>query len=514
MVSFNRVPADSLVPFTFVEFDNSNAAGDRLQAQPYKILVVGQQFTGTGRKDPLKIHRISSEAQAIDYFGPGSMLAQMAYGLFENNKQTEAFFVGLEDASGSVAATGVMSITGLATASGTLSCYIGGKAYNVAVNGRTIPAGPGGNPPALNPDTAKVVATKLAAAIQADPERIVDAAVDATIDTKVNLTARHKGLAGNSIDVQFNFFSSETFPAGIRAEVETEMSGGTVNPDISQIVNVLDDTHYNVIAFPYTDKANLDAIDNELEDRFGPVRQLDGHAFTASSLKTVSELTTAFGDKTGTNGFFANSKQYSILSALDSPTAPWVWAAATAGVNALYAQIDPARPYQTLRIRGVLAGKTQLRLEERNVLLKNGISTFLTGNQQIAIERLITTMRENAFGALDRSYLDVNTKQTLSFIRFSFRTHFQTKFPRHKLADDGTRFATGQAVLTPKTAKAEAISLFKRWELAGLVEGAEKFKAGLIVERSPNDPNRLDFLLAPDLMNQLRVNAAQIGFIL
>ena len=35
-----------------------------------------------------------------------------------------------------------------------------------------------------------------------------------------------------------------------------------------------------------------------------------------------------------------------------------------------------------------------------------------------------------------------------------------------------------------------------------------------MVERNEGDPNRLDFLLPPDLVNQLRVIAASISFTL
>lgn len=515
MVSFNSVPADSLVPFTYVEFDNSNASGNRLQTLPYKVLVIGQQFTGAGRKDPLKIHRVIDEAQATQYFGAGSMLADMAAGLFKNNKQNEAFFIGLNDHPSGVSAVGAISIFGeKALETSVLSLYIAGRPYKVAVNGRTIPAADG--VAQLLPDTPEVIAAKLVEAINADPYRIVDALIDSDNPGRLIVTARHKGDAGNHIDLRFSYYSSETMPEGISGTIES-MTGGRENPDISKIIPILDDTHYNVIAFPYTDEANLKIIDEELEDRFGPSRQLDSHVFCASNLKTISELTTKFSNESPTTdkqGFFANSKQYSILSVLDSPTPPWVWAAATAGVNAFHAELDPARPYQTLEVKGVMIGNTRLRLSERNILLKNGISTFLLGRGKAAIERLITTFRKNALGAIDRSYLDCNTKQTLSFLRFSFRNHFQTKFPRHKLASDGVRVAPGQPVLTPKTAKAEAISLFRRWEYAGLVEGAGEFKKGLIVERSGTDPNRLNFLLTPDLMNQLRVNAVKIGFIL
>jgi phage tail sheath gpL-like len=37
-----------------------------------------------------------------------------------------------------------------------------------------------------------------------------------------------------------------------------------------------------------------------------------------------------------------------------------------------------------------------------------------------------------------------------------------------------------------------------------LVENLTEFKNHLIVERDPNDPNRLNVLYPPDLINQLR----------
>ena len=68
--------------------------------------------------------------------------------------------------------------------------------------------------------------------------------------------------------------------------------------------------------------------------------------------------------------------------------------------------------------------------------------------------------------------------------------------------------------MTPKVAKAETINIFKAWELLGLVEGIDQFKNDLIIERSITDVNRLDVLLPPDLVNQFRVGAVKIGFLL
>ena len=60
--------------------------------------------------------------------------------------------------------------------------------------------------------------------------------------------------------------------------------------------------------------------------------------------------------------------------------------------------------------------------------------------------------------------------------------------------------------------KAEAIAKFREWEDLGLVENIDDFKANLIAERNVSDPIRLDMLLPPDLVNQLRIVANKIQF--
>ena len=126
----------------------------------------------------------------------------------------------------------------------------------------------------------------------------------------------------------------------------------------------------------------------------------------------------------------------------------------------------------------------------------------------------MTTYQKNAYGAPDTAYLDVNTVLTLGYLRYDMRTFWLNKYPRHKLANDGTRYGAGQAIMTPKVAKAEVVNRFRMWEEQGLVEGFDQFKDDLIVERNGSDPNRLDILMSPDLVNQLRVTGVQIAFLL
>ena len=87
-----------------------------------------------------------------------------------------------------------------------------------------------------------------------------------------------------------------------------------------------------------------------------------------------------------------------------------------------------------------------------------------------------------------------------------------SKFPRHKLADDGTRFGPGQAIVTPKIIKAELVAEYAVDEFLGLVENAAAFQSHLIVERDATDPNRVNVLYPPNLIGQLRIFAVLAQF--
>lgn len=344
----------------------------------------------------------------------------------------------------------------------------------------------------------------MAAAINAATTLPVTAAVDGVDDSKVNITAKNKGEAGNSIDLRLNYFGEATAP-GLGVTV-TAMSAGANNPDLTDGIAALGDEWFQVWALPYTDAANLAAVDTELASRNGPLREIEAWAFAAAS-GTHSSL--------GTLGDSRNGQFVIIMAAHAEPMPAFAKAAETAAIASYYAAIDPARPLQTLPYAYCLppAEKDRFTLEERNLLLFDGIATTtVDAGGVMRTERLVTTYKENAAGAPDVAYLDVETGFTLMTIRHDWRDYIKRKYPRHKLADDGTRFGAGQAVVTPNVIKAEAITKFGEWEEIGLVENFDQFKADLIVERNQGDPNRLDVLMPPDVINGLRVMGVKIAF--
>ncbi len=487
-ISFNAIPINLRTPGAYIEIDNSNAVRG-LPGMPSRILVIGGRLS-TGTVAEAVPTRVLSEDAAEEYFGRGSMMHLMFRALKANNDWTEAWAVGLDDAGSSVAAAGTVTFGGTVTTAGTLNLYISGQRVRVSV---------------LTTDGGDDVATKVAAAINAATDLPVTAAVNGSTAEQVDITARNKGLTGNDIDLRVNHYPDEKLPAGLTVAFSA-MASGAGNPDIADAIAVLGDEWFTDWVVPYTDSANLVALEAELAERFGPMVMQDASAYTAAR-GTHAELTTL--------GNARNSPHLSIMGAKNSPSAPWAWAAALGGVAAYYTKIDPARPLQTLPLKGILAPKVedQFKLNERNLLLYDAISTFTVNDGgTVQIERLITTYETNAQSVDDASYLDVNTLKTLAYLRFSTRARILQKFPRHKLANDGTRFGAGQAVVTPKIIRAELIALMRQWGDAGLAENIDQFKADLIVERSTTDVNRVDALIPPDIINQFRVFAANVQF--
>lgn len=485
MITFNFVPNDIRVPGSYVEFDASKALSG-LPSVPLKILVIGQRLA-TGSTAALTPVKLTSKALAIAAFGRGSLGSLGAAALKDVNDRTECWGIGLADAGGSVAAAGTLTFTGPATGSGTIALYVAGKRLQVGVAAGA---------------TANDIAASANAAINADLDLPVTAAV---VGAVVTTTARNKGTAGNDIDVRHSHYQGEVLPAGVGLAI-VAMAAGATNPDISTVWPVIGDEKFDVVILPFADVATLNSADTEMRRRSGPVVAVDGIA--VAGYRGTLGAATALGSA-------RNCEFTSIVAAKNMPTHPFAFACAYYGVVAYHAAIDPARPFQTLSLTGIVAPLLNDRFTaaERELLLRDGISTFTVGpDGTVAIERPITTYQTNAQALDDPSWLDLNIPLLLAAIRRQFRIRYATRYPRHKLANDGAQFGAGQAVITPRSAAAENVSIYKDMELAGWVDDIDGFKREQIVERDTADRSRLNMLLPVRLIGAFRVMAAKIEY--
>lgn len=488
-ISFNQIPVNLLTPGQYVEFDNSKAISGLIN-MPQRILLVAPMLaSGTATANvPFQLDNLNN---AIARLGRGSVGAAMAASLLSVTDTIETWVLPVADSGAGVQASGTVVVAGTPSEAGTINLYVSGTRVQVAVS---------------TTDTATTIATALAAAINANG----DLPVTATSSTgTVTITGRHKGTLGNDIDLRVNYWPmSEKTPAGITLTIAATLSGGTGDPSIATGLAAVGATQYNTVIMAYNDDANLTLMETELDTRWGPLYQNDGHCHVGFR-GTVGSINTKLSAR--------NNPHITMWSAETGgePGPVWEKAALGGAISAYYLAIDPARPLQTLSMPGRLPASMEKRFtraERNNILSYGAATTIVDAGGNVVVERAVTTYVHNSGGFVDPSYRDIETMYTLSLLRYQVRARISQKFPRYKLANDGTQFAPGQAVVTPNIIRAELIALFRDWEEIGLVEDIDQFKADLLVARNGTDVNRVDVLLPPNIVNQFRVFAAQIQF--
>ncbi len=483
-IPFSNIPTNLRTPLFYAEFDNSQA---NTATATQRTLILGQMTGATPVSANTPIIA-SSPAAVAGLFGSGSMLHNMMTAYLANDTAAEIYLLPLADGADQVAATGTITFTTAASASGTLSVYIAGTRVQIAV---------------VATDTVTAVASALAAAINAATALPVTATSALGV---VTLTAKNKGAQGNGIDIRLNYLGTaggEATPAGLGVTI-VAMDSGSASPDLTDALANLGDQTFDFIVNPYTDTTSLDAVKMFLSDttgRWSYASQLYGHALGVLA-GTYGQLTAA--------GEARNDQHASLVGIYDSPTPAYIWSAAIYGAIAGSLRNDPGRPLQTLSVAGVLAPPLASRftLTERNNLLYSGISTVTVADDgTVQIENIITTYQTNKYGDADDSYLQVETLFLLMYVTRYIRTQITSKFARMKLAANGTRFAAGSAIVTPNTIRAELIAQYTTLEYSGYVQDSAAFAAGLIVEQNAGNPNRVDVLWDGTLINQLRIFA-------
>jgi phage tail sheath gpL-like len=344
---------------------------------------------------------------------------------------------------------------GTATANGTLALYIGGALLPVGVS---------------SGDTATVIAANVAAAVNA----AANLACTATAATAtVTLTARHKGLAQNDIDVRLNYRAlrgGEVTPSGITATI-TAMSGGTLNPVLTAAFANLGTQPFDFIALPYTDAASLASATTLLSDqtgRWAATAMLYGHVFAAYR-GTVSGR--------GTFGTGLNSQHMTILGYYNSPTPAWLEAADWAGAHAAIIRTNPALGVvnQPLALLAPPVGDVDAP-GDRNVMLHDGISTFrVDATGQCVIDRSITTYQLNPSGAPDDAYLNTNLLFQAAYAVRYIRSQITSQFVNKILVPDGAAIGPGSPATTPSLVFQVAVAIYAYLASQFVVQNVDTF---------------------------------------
>lgn len=471
-VSFNQIPSGIRKPGKYFEF-NTTGAVNALPGNTQQVLIIGQRLA-SGSVPALVPATISSDEAAALAFGRGSIAHLMVQQALTAYAYLQLSVIALDDAPAGIAANGAVSLSGPASASGNFTLYVGGVAVTVAV---------------ASADTAASIAADLVAQIANQPDLPVVATLDANNSAKVNLAAKNKGLAGNSLTLSV---LSQT--SGVSATV-TPMAGGLSDPDITPALTAVFGAGHDILITPFATQPSLTALRTYLDKVSGPMEQRGalGVAGWPGSLSTGTTLAGSINAGRITLGWHNGSV-----------CPPWQLAAAYGAVIA--SETDPARPLNTLALTGLDVTDSSLRpgRTDQETALNNGVSPFEVGaGDVVQIVRAISTYTVDAQGIADPSLLDITTIRTLDYMRKAWRQRIALRFPRDKLTPR-----------TPAKVRSELLDVAYKAEELEIIENVDANKAGFIVEADLQNTGQLNARLPCNVVPGLHVFAGVIDLIL
>lgn len=473
-------------PFTGTEIDGSGA-GSEAPAKTKRALLTGLRSSG-GAVAELVLTRISGDGDGDAAFGRGSMLADMCRSFRLANKFTELWAIAQDEPSGGTAGTQTLTVSGTATASGTIALYIGGVRVEVDV---TVG------------DTATDVATAIAAAITADTSLPVSCGSSSAVATA---TARHKGAYEVLIEVGGR--PGDVLPAGISGIAVAEGVAGAGTVDITDVTDLLGEVAYDRIVLGIHTDTILDAAEAVMVERWGANVETDGilvYAHKGASLSTITTYTTAP----------ARNSQYGMCIAppdTSFPTPVWRTAAMVAGIDLGESLVNT--PRQWLPLPAISPGiGTQFDLAQRSSLVAAGCTTLkVDAGGRVVIDRTVTTYQKNAAGSPDTLFKAVGMMSAISYLRWLWRVHIETRYPRSLLGDDGAVAAPGVPIVTPSTIRGAASAVYLEACELGLLDksGLQAFLDALTVTRPSGNPVRLDTIMTPTFLAEFLQSATTL----
>ncbi|MDL2401252.1 phage tail protein [Rhizobium mayense] len=492
-MDFNEIPTDWLQPDTFAEISaNYDQAG--LLEYPQRVLMFAPRLAAGALKDTL-IAQVTRANQAIAYLGDGSIGNEMVV-YFKKGNSTTAFYIIAVDADvDAVAATGSFTFVGAVPSSTVLRFLVAGRDIRIT---------------ALPTDTVANLATKLAAAINADSSNTVTATAALGV---VTCTSRYGGEVGNDIDLRVNT-DAQIVPTGLTITV-ADMHGGQGNPSIQPLLDAIANTWFTSVISPFSDATNMGLLEAWVAARYVATAKLDVQAYVAKR-GTFGQL--------GTFGALTNTPFVSAMGLNRPKSNAFNIAAAVGALAAFHLTNDPARQLRSLVLPGIVAPDEidQFEDTEKNLLLQTGISTFEhLPDGTTTISRLITTYKTTSLGVADRAWLDVMVPATMSRIRYDWASYTTLLYPRAKLVKDDSTAANSNsydsdgnqdAVVTPKKMKATWTARCKLYEKRAWIQDVANTVKQSTFAISDSDKNRLEGRPLVNIVGNLMVFAQSLQF--
>lgn len=487
--SFEQIPENLQVPGAYAEITTGTLLSS-LRAMPLKALIIGVLGAGSGSSGV--IYRSITASRAKTLAGANTMTARAVAAFAADAPYTQLDLVMLQPADSWTATTWTITpVFASGASNGQVALLVNGQRVPV-----TVTAG-------MN---AAQFGAAFLAAFTSDLQTAsgFSAGADATSGV-ITLTSFEKGAWTADMDVRASQLSYDV-TAGVTLTV-AKQAAGVGSPDVTSALQLTASTWYTDIISCLNDGANLAVLGTEMKRRYNAMAKLDAHCYVALSNTYGQALSVA---DTLDNQFLT------VLSAQKARWEPAVAAASFAAVASAALNTDPARQLRTLELTA-LSGlgpddSDQYDDTMRNILLLNGISTFLVGQDgTVTIERAVTTRKTDQNGNASTAWHDITIPKTATRVRYDFNSYVQATYPRAKLVDDGSPVASiGGGIVSPSVMEQSWIGRAKLYEQQGWIENTTILAKSCSFARDPSDRNRLNGRMPIQIVGNLIVLATQI----
>ncbi len=469
-ISFSQMPAGIKKPGVYIEQDTS-LVNRGLPSGARSILIIGQRLA-TGSVAALTPMQVFSENDAINYWGLGSMIHLMIRAAMYRNSQANITGIALDDAAAGVAATGTFTITGPATAPGTIRIWVGDQYTDVAIN---------------SGDSANSIAANINTALNANGDLPVTSAV---VNAVVTVTARNKGLCGNDIGLGYQF----TGAAGVACAI-VAMANGATNPVLQNALNVVAGTRYNIIVTPYNNQTDLTTLKNQIVTVSGPTEK----RFCIGVYATTGALAAATTLAGQVNYIRIVAPYVRYTAATQQKTISWQVAAIAAA--ALAADPDPSDPVMNMDMTGVAApgiGDVLMR-SEQETCLAGGVSPLkVKSDGTVQLVRMPATYVSDANS--QPVFVDIHKITGMDYVADALISDLGAKAPKKMRTDPPA---------TVDVVRNIALATAYNCQQAGVLTGVSNYKDQFIVEPDLQNVGQLDILMPSPVVDGVYVLAVK-----
>ena len=490
MIEFNSIPDDLIAPIVAFEV---NSAGQYESASRGLILA---HATGEGTitaNEPV-ICPTRTEGRLLG--GAGSMLSSMVTLLRRNAPAQELWVVAVPE----IGTARVVTVTITSDPSGGQAALrIAGETIKV-----TVASG----------DAADDVAAAFATAINGYYNRLTGADLPMTAsatDDVITLTARHKGVLGNTIGISVPVLDGANVMTGKTTIAQATAGAGT--PDTATALASLGDMEFDWIVSPWSDATNVQNYGdllNSTSGRWSYVDQLYGHVFYPLADTTANIVT---------HGLAQDEVHVSVLPIIASSNAPqpvWDWAAAMIGRIMPWlsggATGNVSRNQTGLVVEGLYPPEDRtgwLDYATRQSFLRSGISTWkvdVGGN--VVIDKIITTARTTQ-GVPDSTFRDIQAIAQLTYGLRKLRADLTIAFGTQKAIADDNPGNLG-SIVTVSEIKAGYMHSYRELEKQGVFENSTRAAELTEVRRDAVNANRVNIYGPIDRVNPLDILATNV----